>query len=846
MRGRRATTLLLCATAASCTSSDVSIRQDDVRFTRFRSVARDDAGRFVWVDSNKRGVVHLPHVSIRNVELRSSAGRLLSHSREVTKGQVELRLDEGVWMLPRDRLDVFIDGEKTRSFRIRRVPTEPGEDLYEFWSRVQRADTDWQARGVDAATDWVAAADHPDAELAEGEASRMLRTAAFLLYRANRFDEAAPLLERAGALAVAVGDDDGVVLTTFHQGQLAHGAGALLTATRRYRDAIESAERLGSTVTIAVAVVRNASALAELGRFGEALALLEGLPETPELSRRTRLMSAANIGWIRLQAMKAGLLPMDVESIRPVNVRARQYFEQEKASADAANQRARELALDLVMGDLQTVREGLENLDKIGQVKGEDTAFLELMWGELEVSEGDFDAAERRLEPMLRSPASGTLNLCQARELLARVFEGRGDLDGAINAYQKTLECISDADRQLRSLSSHAQFRYLNRTAAAGLARVLVAKDRPAEAFRLLDRERAAVLEQYVGAIDVDRHQAEWNSYQSARRAEETARYEGCGSAKPGPAHMACESRLRLLKANADAALRTFEAKLPVRQRKLRTAEWLKMLQTSLGDDQALLVVSGYGDNALYLLVDGDGVDATKNAAPLSHWRKRLTGVEHLYVEPDWHPNSYDPFGSETDLSMSLLPHADVLLRPTAEAKGRRIVIADPDGTLPGSAREGAEVARLIDGEVLAHADRDAFLNAWRSSSVIHYAGHARGLHGDPWSVELGLATGTEFTIFDALAEPTNVRLVVLNGCATGPRARAGGGGFPAAMVHLGVQSVVATTHSLRDSATSAFVCDFYEAGAIEKPGRAFRIAVEKSKERADDAWRVMRLWGRR
>lgn len=808
-------------------------------------MARDAEGEFVWVDQKKRGGVSLPKINAARLELRGRKGHLPFTEHTVGRRLVAI-VDAGAWSQPRDQLDVIIDGTKRVSFRVRQVPSQPGDETFEFWETVRAADKDWSKRGLLAARDWVAAADHPGAKLAEGEAARMLTNAAYVLYTDARFNEATSVLDRALRAARSVGDDREVGGALYHKAQLAALAGAHVTATRLYTEAIQVAEARGEHAYLASYAARAALSLAALGRFGEALEVLGRHPPVDGMNERSRVINGANRSWVRLGAMRAGVLPSDVAAILTDHRNAEDALVEGGFRSEAANQYARIVVLEESMGAI-TATKALDAFEELeGDLAEHVRPWFELERARLETTVGRHDSAQRRLRLLGDPGRPRTLSRCRALELLAASEEAQGNVEEAMQGYADAVDCIADADRRLTVISAHAQFRYEHRGAAANLARLLAREGRPGDALIAIDGERAAVLEQHIVAIDVDRHLQEWASYQTSRKAEERARLRGCAAAAPGPALDECRAKLEAKSAAAEAALKVLQAAMPVRERKARDHAWLDRLRSALGDDHALLMVSGHGTEALYLFVFREGVRSSTSSEPLAAFDSRLKGIQHLYVVPDWHPQSYDPLGHRDGLSMSFLPHADVLLRPARRVAGGRVVIADPDGTLPASAREGEAVAAQSGATLLKNVDRTIFMRAWRSSSVLHYAGHAKGLFGDPWSVVLKLDDETTFTIFDVLTEPTSAQLVVLNGCATGPAARAGGGGFPAAMVHLGVESVLATTHSQRDGATSKFVHDFYEAGAIEAPAKAFDVAVRQSKKRGDDSWRVMRLWGRR
>ncbi|MEQ9497151.1 MAG: CHAT domain-containing protein [Deltaproteobacteria bacterium] len=795
-------------------------------------MARDTAGGFAWYNGGSPLTLVLPGLDPERVALEDQDGPV---PFDATLVGDDLQLKVATGSTAKTRLALWVDGRELRAFRLRPVPSTPDDAMFEYFRAVESSRKDYRTKGRAQADVWLEVAARPDAALAEGETARVVSNAAWALYNDAEYTRALALLDRAELLARRADDPLRVAYITFHRAQAAQSAGAFVSAIELHREALAAARTLGDARLETFAAMRLAVALTDVGRAGEAHALLRAHPRADLVSEADWLLSVATV---RLVVMDTGLIPLDLEAIRDEYARASQLFAEDEVAGSEANARAREAAILLRLGRTAEARTRLDA--SAAKAHGSQAGFERLVRARTLVLEGRYAQADAYLDAVERSASD--FERCEAKHVRGWARSARGETKAAVRLYEEAVACVAALDERFVSYGAQALFRFAKRGPHEDLVRALVAADRVPDALFVADRERSAVLERHVAALDFEQNLDVFVDYQSARQTAERAEEDGCAVHMPGPSRRACEQELRAAKARAERALAALQAALPVRKARPRDGAWLAQLQGVLGGSAALMLVIGHGDDALYLIADDEGVDATRAADPLVAWADRLRGIEHLYVVPDWHPASYDPFDAKRDFSVSLIPHADVLLRATVAHEGPRTVVADPDGTLPESAKEGRRVHEAIGGELVVGANRAALLRAYRSASVLHYVGHATGRPGDPWSVELRLAGGESVSLFDLLRGDRRPELVVLNGCATDPPLRAGGGGLPAALVHLGVKNVVATTRVQKDGEISDFVHDFYAEGAPKDPAGAFHRGA---KAHEDDAAKIVRLWGR-
>jgi CHAT domain-containing protein len=213
--------------------------------------------------------------------------------------------------------------------------------------------------------------------------------------------------------------------------------------------------------------------------------------------------------------------------------------------------------------------------------------------------------------------------------------------------------------------------------------------------------------------------------------------------------------------------------------------------------------------------------------------------------------------------------------RPVASARGAEgevLLVADPAvarerhpelGPLPGAAAEVAGLRTLYPHAVVLSgrdADRAALLAALRTTSLLHYAGHAVFDDERPDRSALVLAPGREGP--DGLAAAAidsltlgQLRLVVLSACET-LRSRGGrtGGfaGLSAAFLHAGAQGVVGSLWRVDDELSRPLMLAFHGAyrgsGDGARALQAAQLELLRSRDpalRSPAAWAGFRFAGR-
>ncbi len=192
------------------------------------------------------------------------------------------------------------------------------------------------------------------------------------------------------------------------------------------------------------------------------------------------------------------------------------------------------------------------------------------------------------------------------------------------------------------------------------------------------------------------------------------------------------------------------------------------------------------------------------------------------------------------DYTIRYAPSVGSLLIANREKSGgeKALLLVDPLGDLPFAEIESAWVrqalgstpARLLHGAEVTMA---AVLSALPHASILHLATHARFDLNRPLQSSIVLANGEQLTIeslLPALKENCPA-LVALSACETAVTRVASTPdeslGFPAAFLHAGSRSVLATLWPVDDAASAFLVGRFYSelAGGATSHAQALRRA---------------------
>ncbi len=183
-------------------------------------------------------------------------------------------------------------------------------------------------------------------------------------------------------------------------------------------------------------------------------------------------------------------------------------------------------------------------------------------------------------------------------------------------------------------------------------------------------------------------------------------------------------------------------------------------------------------------------------------------------------------------------PSASVFLESETKRlaeSGRRLIVApDADRTLPASGFEAQRVREMYPKAdlLIGHdATVEAFLEAARRASNIHFAGHAIDNNDVPMMSALVFAqhdARNRLYGYELASEHLpGLKIVVLSACDTEPdgdRSLQGIAGLARAFIAAGARSVLATFYSVSDSSAASCGVEFQRLIAMgERPARALR-----------------------
>lgn len=235
----------------------------------------------------------------------------------------------------------------------------------------------------------------------------------------------------------------------------------------------------------------------------------------------------------------------------------------------------------------------------------------------------------------------------------------------------------------------------------------------------------------------------------------------------------------------------------------------------------------------------------------------RLEGIQKLIIVPHG-PLHYLPFHALYDgqqyllerVAVSSLPGASILrycreARPASQ--GLLAVGHSYGGRLPFTRQEAASISGLWAGSALIEdqATLDAFRATAPHQRVLHLATHGEFRSDNPLFSGLALADGW-LTTLDVFGLRLNASLVTLSACETG-RSVVGGGdelqGLMRSFLAAGAASLVVTLWTVEDQSTALLMDSFYRAlsGGHDK-GAALRLA-QRELMQSNEAYRHPYFW---
>ena len=329
----------------------------------------------------------------------------------------------------------------------------------------------------------------------------------------------------------------------------------------------------------------------------------------------------------------------------------------------------------------------------------------------------------------------------------------------------------------------------------------------------------------------------------------------------------------------------------------------VKLLQTRLGQGEALIEYYGAGDQWFLFLLTAEGITSIEIEAgqieslarqfrsqiqsrgiykptamalydrlvkPVSHLiatNSRLTIVPHGILH-------YLPFAALHDgngflvdrFSINILPSASVLtfLDNEPNTSHGNLVLGNPDLKnteldLPGAEIEATEIAGILPDTTLltrAEATESAVKNRRGNYRYLHVASH--GIYNDEKPLESGLLLASDtqndgiLTVAELYSTTIDADLVTLSACETGLGKVSSGDdvvGFSRGFLYAGADSIVSSLWKVDDAATNQLMQNFYRRLQQSDKGAALRLAQLDYKNLYSDHpyyWAAFQLTGSR
>jgi cellulose synthase operon protein C len=725
-----------------------------------------------------------------------------------------------------------------------------------------------------------------DLERAAGRASEEMRVGTVLVWalaeQQQRFVDARTVLE---ALATARDKyPEGRGWYAYEEGLLAAVTGDLRTALASYRAAARIGERLGQNVLTNNAAEDLALMLRELGRFDEAVTILERLPAKTDACAHASLMIN------RAEALaEAAARDKNIASTRVAAALA----DEQRATSACADPRRRLLAAvhstrqALAIGDRATADAWVARLRAEpgrGTNAGADAtdplsrALRAGLLGRWALTAGNARAALKSFDEQSGVAHAGGLRnerfraevgAGQALLALGRRAEAIRRLHVAQTLAQRMLEDVPIAEGRGEFLSSHDEgTRHLVDAlvdgGAAGQAMAVARIARATEAGHAakLDRLKALSAEQ----------RRRWDEalerYAAIRRAIEQEATEEWKLPGATLARARADREIRADQARdaLDAAYRLLVGQptaledLP-RPRKSEVAiaffpgakGWIVFCRTKAG-----VTAHRFGDEALDSNASASVV-LDRLSAVLQSAQRAVVFTFGRSDRIDWHAVTWRgaPLISKLAVEYGLdLP--GVRERPSASGTSTSaLLVANPTGDLAAANREGDLVAKALGTWRVARLDgptatRDSVLKALPEVALFHYAGHAEMAGPSGVSSALVLTGGARAQVGDLLALPRLPGVVVLSACQGAATAATVANGASASMMGLaqaflaaGAQAVVASTREVADAEAQTFMATLYETirtRGLETLPEAFRRAAIGAVGRSGQSFRLITL----
>lgn len=848
---------------------------------RIRGALREDAELLLIVGEEKFAVDVVKERNAERVLLRAQHIRATGVSespsdRQSGAGRLELRATRGELLaswavewrapLPETSKAEKLREEKryTEALRVLDQARAHATPWDQIWTQTERGRIAFRrSRWSEARAAWSDAADLAQSQEIHSEVSARLRSLAYVAMEEGDFVDAEDLLGRALSIDKRIGNDAGRARGEYTRAALDQRRGAprsFFSTKRRYQWALASAEDRGDGRDARLFAGLLATLFAEEGFIQDATALLKRYSPPSNNADVEQLRHRMLSNYVELLLLEGGVDAKGDSSWEELSkkmIATLEIAEKVGTKAEVAQVMVELARVTLYAGRADEADGWIRRTESLGPDALQGVKWtLPLTIAEIGLhvgrAAGLSETLTRFREEALRANAGQEMDVSiVAMTLLGDISLVLGNRQEALNIYARADEAADELSH--RFTMPRARSLYLRRRSDVLERRVdlLLEDHRLDTAFEIVERRRRNALIELLGQIRADQYPNEWAAYDAERRSLSSRFPGGCAAYRDASAKSRCTAQ----EGRVSRALDTFYEVAGNAGSSPLGLDVEASPMPQRPHEEAVLSIVRLGDQWASFFVRDGAVRARRGDDPIGPWLGEILGLKHLYIVPGDDQRAFDlpghrladgtPLGAR--VAISILPFAGFQSSAPRSRSSLSLIAADPEMNLKYARAEGRILAEHLSEPILllgGDVTRARILEVLPNASLFHFAGHMEPMEDQGRSGGLRLREGESLTLEDVLRLRRAPRLVVLNGCGTGPQQGETRFGLTEAFLIAGAGSVVATTAAVSDSQARIFIEEFYNKGGEVNAARAFRETIDALSKKGQHDWSGFRLWG--
>ncbi len=691
-----------------------------------------------------------------------------------------------------------------------------------------------------------------------GEVSARSFSRSFLHLQQREVGAARSIAQQARTLDLSIANKPGLARQAYILGGIARQSGETMRAIRELRTALDLSQDFGPEAIYSLAGAYLGLALSEVGRFEEAVEVLDKFAPTSSAPNYVRSPYFSNRASLLWQAHRAKAWHVDLAMVAGLFRRALSVGAGVVSNQENSNLRARLAAVEMERGNLAAATRILHNLtqssdEELGSVRW----LAPLLSARLALLEGDFPQAARAARTIIErldgNPDAEAETTAVALALLGQAEIGEGNARSGIQHLENSLSRIEELSLDHALPQGRSSFYFRNRQVRSVLTKAYYDAGNMQAAWHAAERASDFLIRTLDSRARIDADPASWRKHVAHR---ERARYRESECLVLAPTlRRKCQQEVAQAQEAATRTLEVFHGNAARRRGAARLSS--SDIRANLSPNEAILSVHSAGTKWRSFFVTESEVLGNLADDPMIPWLSRLAKLKHLYVVSE---DSEVAFGLPLvevageaiaqRLLVSYVPTSAFVVGRVSTRTNETTTFIVPSLDLPKTLlatrflAETTPASHLLQG---SQALRAPIFAALAQADNLHFAGHGSIDANSPesWSNRLRIAGGAYLDVNDVLTARLQLSTVILSGCSTGPLASQHSVGLAEAWLIAGSGSVLATTRPIRDGASTQLIADLYNFGWPKTPGPAWQRAVQAAVMRGDDAWKNYRFHGR-